>query len=276
MSSIPSPKKLDLNKALDLSSFTPVPNEIDRLPDKVLIEKLAQKADKCLSDGLAKYPYRCFDFTEESVEGEILHHTDSRLKVPSCAEKLFEGAYIDDIKESVARYIFSHIVGYDAYFDCPCIVIRDKLDRVVDIVKYRPCRDEYANPPKYLYEKSANKPPNRGKHFLYLFQVEMERLIQKYDYAFVGEGLKNTVNALIRSVPFVSIESASNAGNRKLVEYVQKLYRKGIRIYGAMDGDKAGEEAFLTLKKALGISFENLIDFNSGIDFTDYLRKEKL
>jgi len=104
----------------------------------------------------------------------------------------------------------------------------------------------------------------------------MERLTKKEGFVFVGEGLKNAVNALIRSVPYISIESASNAKNDKLIAYVNKLFQDGVTIYGAMDGDVAGEKAFNAICDQMVFSIENLLDFKSGLDFTDYLRKEQL
>ncbi len=104
----------------------------------------------------------------------------------------------------------------------------------------------------------------------------MERLINKERYVFVGEGLKNALNARIRSIPFISIESTSNAANRQIAEYVNKLYQRGIQIYGAMDGDGAGKKAFNEINKLLTGSIRNLIDFDADIDFTEYLRKEQI
>ncbi len=43
-----------------------------------------------------------------------------------------------------------------------------------------------------------------------------------------------------------------------------------------MDGDAAGEKAFDAIQSQLAFSIDNLLDFDSGLDFTDYLRKEQL
>ncbi len=276
MNNLPYAKKLDFSTVLTLSTFKGYDNDTDRLPDEVLIEQLENKAKRYLNVERKQGVYRCFEYEVESVEGKILNHLNSQLKVPPYSEKLFEGAYIDNVEKLVASYVFGRVVGYDDYFNCPCIIIRDAKSKIVDIVKYRPKRDGYEKLPKYLQEKSQNKPKDRGEYFLYPFQVETERLIRKYGYAFAGEGLKNAVNALIRSVPFVSIESASNANSKKIAGYIQDLYRRGIKVFGAMDGDSAGEKAFHTMNELLKRPIVNLIDFDSGMDFTDFLRKEQL
>ena len=99
-------------------------------------------------------------------------------------------------------------------------------------------------------------------------------LIEKEGFVFVGEGIKNSVNALIRSVPFLSIESTSNVDNPKIIAYIKELLRKRIPVYAVMDGDKAGENALTKLNEKLGEKLSNLIDFDSNIDFTEYIKKE--
>ena len=196
------------------------------------------------------------------------------LKVPAYTEKLFEGSYIENVTESVAAYVFGKIIGKDNYFNCLCINVMDRQGDVVDIVKYRPARSGYENLPKYLNEKLENKPKQRGEHFLYPFQREMERLIEKEGFLFIGEGLKNSVNAMIRSVPFLSIESTSNASNRKIIAYINELSKKGITFYGMLDGDRAGKKALDVLNSLLDRPLSNMLDFESGLDFIDYIRKE--
>jgi hypothetical protein len=272
---IPPAKKLDMNASITLMSSPALDKSIERSSDEFLIEQLNYKAKRYLEEGRRQGTYRCFEYEVINVSGKVVENISSYLKVPRYTEKLFEGAYIKNVDVSVARYIFGTIVGYCNFFSSP-IIIRDYTGSVVDIAKYRPFHQGYENLPKYLYEKSVNKPQNRGLDFLYVFQREMERLISKYRYVFVGEGLKNAINALIRSVPYISIESTSNVKNQKISEYIQNLYQSGIRVYGAMDGDKAGKTAFDTMNGLLERSIENLIDFESDMDFTDYLRKEEL
>lgn len=273
--SLPPAKKLDFETAVTLNSFDKSVNNIDRLPDDVLKKRLGIKAQQYI-DSCNRFKHQCFELEEEDATGEVVRHIPSYLKVPPFAEKLFEGAYIEDVDAPVGRYVFTKIIGYCNYFSALVIILRDREDQVVDLIKYRPFRDGYEKLPKYLYEKSENKPAGRGDDFLYPFQLEMERLIEKEEYVFIGEGLKNAVNALIRSVPYVSIEGVTNASSKEIAEYVNRLSGRGIRVYGALDGDDAGEKAFNKINKLLDNPIINLIDFDSGIDFTDFLRKEQL
>ena len=196
------------------------------------------------------------------------------LYVAEAYEKLFEGRYVKNVSKSKVEYIFTKIVGYDEYFSAPVIILRDSKGDVVDLVKYRPHRDGYGQLPKYLQKKAKDKPKDRGEAYLYPFQIEMERLIAKEGYVFVGEGLKNGLNALLRSVPFISIESASNTNNPRLIEYVNTMIMEGIDVYGAMDGDEAGRRALNSINSKLNGSLINLMDFESGIDFSEYLKKD--
>ena len=273
MSRLPLAKRLDFNTSIDLSDITNTVAKTERLPDDELKRRLKYKADKCLKQK-AYLKYQCFEFVIEDNEGREIEQVESQLKVPRDTEKLFEGSYIQNIEDRVAKYLFGRIIGYDDYFNCPCIIIRDRHGDVVDIVKYRPNRNGYDNLPKYLYVKSANKPKDRGEFFLYPFQKEMERLIAKEGFLFVGEGIKNSVNALIRSVPFLSIESTSNADNPEIIAYIKELLRKRIPVYAVMDADRAGEAALKKLNEKLDKKIVNLIDFDSNIDFTEYVRKE--
>lgn len=244
------------------------------LPDDVLKQKLRVKAQRYI-EAESFFSHRCFELKEEDMSGSVTS-TPSVLMVHDNFMKLFEGSYIKNVYQSVADYLFDTTIGYDSYFNCPVIIIRDSEGEVVDLIKYRPVREGYDNLPKYLQEKSINKPKNRGEAFSYPFQIEMQRIIKREKYVFIGEGIKNAVNALVRSVPYISIESASNVRNGRLIDYVSDLYKNGIKIFAAMDGDKAGENAFTEIKKQLKLPLDNLLDFESGLDFTDYLRKESL
>ncbi len=276
MSTLPEAKKLDLNFSISLATFENAVNGVDRESDNVLKVKLDKKAKMYITDVPNRFKYQCFELEEEDSKGNLIKSVPSCLKVPEFAEKLFEGTYVEYVDAPVAKYIFGTVIGYCNYFAAPVIILRDRNGDVVDNVKYRPFRDGYETLPKYLQEKSINKPEGRGKDFLYPFQMEMERLIKKEGFVFIGEGLKNAVNALIRSVPYISIESASNVKNQQLIDYINKWFQDGVVVYGAMDGDAAGEKAFNAVASQMAFSIENLLDFESGLDFTDYLRKEKL
>lgn len=276
MTILPEAKKLDLSVSIPFQCFENGIDGVDRESDDVLKVKLGKKAKMYITDAQNRFKYQYFELEEEDVAGKIIKSVPSCLKVPKYADKLFEGPYIENVDAAVAKYIFEKIIGYSNYFSAPVIIIRDRNGDVVDIVKYRPSREGYENLPKYLQEKSVNKPNGRGESFLYPFQIEMERLIKKEGFVFVGEGLKNSVNALIRSIPYISIESTSNVRNQALLNYVKELFRKGVVVYGAMDGDAAGEKAFNAMKDQMAFSIDNLLDFDSGLDFTDYIRKERI
>ncbi len=276
MTILPEAKKLDLDITIPLATFENAVDGEDRESDDLLKVKLGKKAKRYIAESQNRFKYRCFELEEADCNGDLIKSVPSCLKVPKYAEKLFEGSYVENIVAPVAKYVFGTVIGYCNYFSAPVIIIRDRNGDVVDIVKYRPFRDGYEKLPKYLQEKSINKPEGRGEHFLYPFQIEMERLIKKQGFVFVGEGLKNAVNALVRSVPYISIESTSNVKNQKLIDYINKCFQNGVVIYGAMDGDAAGEKAFDAIQSQLAFSIDNLLDFDSGLDFTDYLRKEQL
>jgi len=186
--------------------------------------------------------------------------------------KLFETDMLIGAKLSVVQYIMKRIVGYSSYFKCPAIIIRDGINRVVDIAYYRP-QLEGKKMPKYLYKSNEKKPIKRGDHFLYPFQIEMEQLIAKHEIIFIGEGLKNAINALAHQVPYISIEGAANSFNAPLIEYITKLRQRGKDIITAFDGDEAGFKAYEAFCKALGEAPANLIEPDSGDDFTDYLKE---
>ena len=274
MSKLAEAKKLDLTTSIALSPFDNRVNDVDRLPDDVLKKRQGTNAKVYIKNGVSRLKYQCFEFEEEDSDGNLIQKSDSMLKIPGECIKLFEGSYIKDVDKTVADYIFKKIVGYNPYFSCACIILMDTNSDVVDIVQYRPSKDGYENLPKYLQEKSQNKPKNRGNAFLYPFQIEMERLMKKEQYAILGEGLKNALNALIRSIPFISIESTSNTNNPQLIDYVNLLMAEGIKVYGAMDGDTAGKKAFQAINTNLNSPIVNLLSFDSGLDFTDYIKME--
>ena len=126
-----------------------------------------------------------------------------------------------------------------------------------------------SKPLKYLYTKSEEKPDSS---YLYPFQFEMERMILKHSYAYVGEGLKNSLVALALGMPYISIESTSGV-NEKLLEYLQSPRMKDIFFIGAFDGDNAGETAYKKIIET--IPMENELDFNSGTDFAEWIKENK-
>jgi hypothetical protein len=64
------------------------------------------------------------------------------IRVAPYLSQLFEG-YLLPTEEKFAKYIFSKIIGYDSFFDCPVIIIRDESENVIDIVRYRPFREGF-------------------------------------------------------------------------------------------------------------------------------------
>jgi len=278
--SLPPAVRLDLD-SLILSKVVQSTRQEDKPADAVLTARLGVEAIKLLRnnpfDHLRNYPkYRYVEYVCKDARGAVTSR-GWQVVVHSVFSKLFEGVNIPGVEESIAKYIFSTNIGWDSYFNCPVIILHDTTGAVVDIIKYRPFRDGYEKLSKYMQKKNIDKPTNRGEKFLYPFQLEMEQIIQKNKRVLVGEGIKNSINALIRSVPFISIESVSNAENPRLIAYIDELSKNGVLIWGAMDGDVAGENAFNKLNAKLSQPIKkNLIDFSDNMDFTDYLRKEKL
>ena len=115
MKTLPEPKKLELNR-LEFEDFDRSPKSAKRVPDEILKKGLSKKAESYLSNAKLHREYR---LQEKDVARSNASHTiSSCLKVPSYAEKLFEGPYINDIPQPVADYIFDKIVGYNSYFGC--------------------------------------------------------------------------------------------------------------------------------------------------------------
>ena len=193
--------------------------------------------------------------------------------------KLFETQFFDLQNHKRLLYTFKNIVGFDNFYRCPSIIIRDINRVVVDKISYRPNKpDHYENwsSPKYIYKNSTN----RGSNFLFPFQKEMEKIIKKEKYLIVGEGIKNALNALVYGVPFLTFESSSSNIDERVITYIKELYEDGVGVICMFDGDgdnpdqkkwKAGKRAFETFKEKIGLPLENHLDFSSGIDFTDYL-----
>jgi len=187
--------------------------------------------------------------------------------------KLFETSSFEPQYYKKLDYLFNNIIGYNKFFRCPSIILKDDSNRIVDIIAYRPIKPdhykEWSNP-KYIYKNASN----RGDNFLYPFRKEVEYIIKKENYIIVGEGIKNGLNALIYSVPFITLESSSNKMSQKLIDYIRAWIDKGYNIITMFDGDEAGKKAYERFKEQTGLQVDNFLDFNSGLDFVDYLQSE--
>jgi len=190
--------------------------------------------------------------------------------------KLFETNSIPAIYQAKVTYLINHLLGYDNFWKCPSIIIKDDTGKVVDYIAYRPVKpDNFENwtNPKYIYKNSHN----RGADFLYPFRKEVESILSKQtsdNYLIVGEGIKNGLNALLYSVPFITLESTSNKMDEKLISYIKSYDDKGYKIIAMFDGDEAGLNAFTKFKEQTGLDVNNFLDFSSGLDFVDYLQSE--
>ena len=230
-----------------------------------LMAALKIKARKYLNEpiirnGRERKRYIWFDFEYEDVK-KVAAFDDVFVK-------LFEHSFVE-ISEDRITYIFDKFIGYDPYYDCPVIIIYDYFGNVVNIVKYRPKKDgkEFM---KYLYLKAEETPDS---DYLYPFQYEMEKMMFDQGAAYVGEGLKNAVNALVFGLPYVSTESTSGSFD-KLGEYLKTPRMKDVFMIGAFDGDEAGERAYKKMNEL--VPMENMFTFNSGMDFAEYLKKEQI
>jgi len=189
-------------------------------------------------------------------------------------EKLFETKRLPAEYGRKIDYLFTNILGWNDFFKCPSIILRDDTNKIVDIIAYRPNKpenyDKWDNP-KYIYKNSHN----RGDNFLYPFKKEVETMLNKPTadkFLIVGEGIKNGLNALIYSVPFITLESSSNKISAHLVSYIRSYSEKGYSIIGMFDGDKSGAKAHEDFVTQSGLQINNFLDFNSGLDFVDYLQ----
>jgi len=98
----------------------------------------------------------------------------------------------------------------------------------------------------------------------------MERLIARNDIVFIGEGLKNALNALVYEIPYISIEGAANRIEGEFGDYISDLLKRR-EIVTAFDGDEAGYNAYKRFCERFG-QRPNLLDFASGQDFTDHIK----
>jgi len=204
----------------------------------------------------------------QTKQGKLIHFI-----VPSEIEKLFEAKTLPADYKQKLDYMFTTLVGWNKHFKCSSIIIKDDNGRIVDLIAYRPNKpdnyNEWSNP-KYIYKNSHN----RGDNFLYPFRKEVEPIINREKYLIVGEGIKNGLNALLYSVPFITLESSSNKINEKLINYIRDYHSKGFNIICMFDGDKAGAKAYENFKLQAGLEVDNFLKFDSNQDFVDYLQSE--
>jgi len=220
--------------------------------------KLALYANNDLTAGLKYLHY------------ELEFDGHSSLSLNQTFHKLFECTTLPIEMKPKLDYIHKHIIGFDAFYQCPSIIIRDCTGKIIDKCAYRPKQPKgFDNwtAPKYIHKNTTN----RGKDFLYPFQIEIEKIIKREKYFVIGEGIKNAVNALLYSIPFISIESTSNSISVELKEYILDLKNKGFAVTYMFDGDKAGKTAFENFKEHTGLVGENYFDFSSNIDFAEYM-----
>jgi len=188
-------------------------------------------------------------------------------------QKLFEAKTLPAEYADKINYMFNYIIGWNKYFQCPSIILKDDTGKIVDLIAYRPKKpDSYDNwsNPKYIYKNSHN----RGENFLYPFRKEVQAIINREKYLIIGEGIKNGLNSLLYSVPFITLESSSNKISNRLLDYIKKYHSKGFNLICMFDGDPAGYKAYSNFISQLKLDVENFLDFNSGLDFVDYLQSE--
>jgi hypothetical protein len=207
------------------------------------------------------------------IEYQDKNENTLHFSVPVEMQKLFETKmFTPEYKEKI-DYIFLKLVGWNKHFNCPSIILYDYTGKIVDLIAYRPIKPEkYKNwsNPKYIYKNSHN----RGENFLYPFRKEVQPIIEREKYLIVGEGIKNGLNALFYSVPFITLESSSNKIDDALIQYIRNYHSKGFNIICMFDGDAAGAKAFENFKLQVGLNVDNFLKFDSGLDFVDYLQSE--
>ncbi len=230
-------------------------------------EKLSYIGSKELEAVGIKAPIQCLD-----NNNNLTHFIVSDEYI-----KLFETAIIYPKAKANLNYLFQNIIGWNNFFKCPSIIIRNLDHKIVDIISYRPVKPtnfKTWTDPKYIYKNSHN----RGADFLFPFRKEFESILDKQQqdkYFIVGEGIKNGLNALVYSVPFLTLESSSNTLTDDLINYIRSYHEKGFNLICFFDGDKAGMKAFLDFKDQIKIPVQNFLDFTSDLDFTDYLQEDK-
>lgn len=206
-------------------------------------------------------------------ENNVLIKTELTIHLNSHFHKLFECTTLSIDHKDKVDYLFKHILGFSDYWKAPSIIIRDSKNKIVDMVAYRPKDPQTGLEKKGMkyYYKNQN---NRGDDFIYPFEVLVRHIAQKEKYIIVGEGLKNAVNALLYSVPFISVESTGNVSvlDERLIQAIKDFISEGYGFLTAFDGDDAGKAAQEKFLSLIGFEAENLFPFDSGIDFVEYMQ----
>lgn len=288
--------------------------EEEKASKNIDLNSLSNFANNILENGKILNPFIKVYLPKTDPDDINIYYDDLMFKTGY--DKLFETSRLPKSYETKLNYIFNFLVGYDKFYDCPSIIIRDSNYNIVDYIAYRPNKPASFtnwNNPKYIYKNSHN----RGSFFIFPFRKEIEKILFKDDhksYVIVGEGIKNGLNALVYSVPFISIESTSNSIDTKLIDYIKDLTKKDYNLISMFDGDIAGAKAYLIFIKTYYedtsesindflkskenivladksnekivlsnfISFiktnkfktKNFLDFDSNLDFTDYIQSE--
>ena len=237
--------------------------------------RLEYNAKKELSASANFYP-RVVEVEAQDEQGTITQ-TKQEIYIHSEFVKLFESSkFIIEYKAKL-DYLFKNILGYSNFWKAPTIILRDNKNKIVDMVTYRPKSKDTGEEIKNMkyYYKNQN---NRGDDFIYPFEILVKVIVSKMPkdkkYIVVGEGLKNGLNALLYSIPFISVESTGNSKriDKKLIDAIDNFIKEGCGLVTAFDGDNAGKEAYESFISFTGYDTENLFDFDSGIDFVDYMQ----
>jgi len=201
--------------------------------------------------------------------------TSTELILNQNLVKLFEGlSFTVDFKPKL-EHIFNYFLGWSDFWQSPSLILKDLDGRVVDIVAYRPHDKETGKEIKGMKYYYANF-KGRGDRFIYPWQKEAEHIAEREGYIIIGEGLKNGLNALLYSVPFLSLESTENVLKLSdtLKQTIQSYVNKGWGVATAFDGDASGEKAYHHFLSLLGFEVENILRFDSNKDFSEYLRAD--
>jgi hypothetical protein len=237
-------------------------------------DQLANNARKELQESI-KYNPRLITINQALPNG-FVKETQNIAHIHSEYHKLFETSSLEEKYYKKLSFIFKNILGYSTFWKSPTIILRDRKNRVVDLVAYRP-RDkdtlEEIKGMKYYYKNFLE----RGEDFVYPFEDLVKRIAEKEKYIVVGEGLKNALNALVYNVAYITIESTGNILNISpaLIEEINIFLEKGFGLVTAFDGDPSGEKAYHQFISLTGFVAENVFSFDSNIDFVEYVRGSK-
>jgi len=116
-----------------------------------------------------------YNFIPTTIEQDNKSFKDFIL-IPDTFRKLFETTllpieYLDKIK-----YLKNNILGYDNFFNCPSLIIRDNTRKIVDIISYRPKKPDN-------YEFCSLFKPNlkrlsKNKHKIdFLLSVKVSKML---------------------------------------------------------------------------------------------------